>query len=79
MMKRITFAVDEQLLEELRALARDKGTTVNQLFREWTDSTLAADKAARRAKHLKAFQESLRTIDYVKLDRKYTREEMNQR
>ncbi len=35
--------------------------------------------AAERRKWLRDFNDSLERINYVKLDRKYTREEMNQR
>ncbi|MGI9027868.1 MAG: hypothetical protein ACR2FM_03465 [Candidatus Saccharimonadales bacterium] len=79
MMKNITLSAQADKIETLRDLARRENKTVNQLFREWLDSSVAKKESKQRTKDLKVFKESVKRIDYVKLDRKYTREEMNQR
>ncbi|WP_166442889.1 hypothetical protein [Phragmitibacter flavus] len=34
-MKKITFRVEESLIEQGRAVARERRMTLNQMFREW--------------------------------------------
>ncbi|HSH31942.1 MAG TPA: hypothetical protein VK963_04725 [Candidatus Saccharimonadales bacterium] len=73
-MKNITLSADEQLIEEMRQQAAQQGTTLNQLFRDW----LKHEQAIRRQQKLADFDRLMSNISFC-TDRKYTREEMNER
>jgi hypothetical protein len=73
-MKNITFSADEDLIEEARAVARSRRTTLNVAFREWLVQFTARPSSARRAE---AFLRSLRHVDSG--GRRFTRDEMNER
>ena len=72
-MKNITLSAQDQLLQEARKKAVQENTTLNALFREWLNGYVRHQQSARE------FDQLMARIAYVKLDRKYTREEMNQR
>ena len=72
-MKNITLSADEALIELARETARERKTTLNQLFRNWLVE-LAGRK--ERDERLAALLERL---DYVKSGGPFTREEMNER
>lgn len=78
-MKNITLSAQDDKIDSLRRIAKSENKTVNDLFREWLDKTIAHREKRLREKQLRDFRESVRSINYVKLDRKYTREEMNER
>lgn len=78
-MKNITLSAQDSKIDMLRDVAKASGKTVNDLFREWLDKDVAKQQAKQRQALHKAFLESVQRINYIKLDRKYTREEMNQR
>ncbi len=77
-MKNITLSAQDEKIDSLRRLARSENKTVNDLFREWLDTSIAKKEAKARQKRLKVFKESVEKFSF-KSDRKYTREEMNQR
>ncbi len=77
-MKNITLSAQDEKIDMLRQLARSSGKTVNELFREWLDSDIAKLEASQRQKQSKAFRESVKQFSF-KSERKYTREEMNER
>ena len=54
-------------------MAREEHTTLNAAFREWLAQYTARKDFAKR------FDEIMEHTKYVKIDRKYTREEMNER
>lgn len=72
MLKNITLSAEEAKIQEARRLAAIDNTTLNQLFREWVDQYIARDKAVRQ------YQEFIQQIG-LRFDRKFTREEMNER
>lgn len=72
-MKNITFSAEDRLIEEARKQAAGQNTTLNNLFREWLEQYTARQQAVRK------FDETLEKLSYFRTDRKYTREEMNQR
>ena len=72
-MKNITFSADEHLIEQARETARAQHTTLNAAFCEWLQ------RYSSRARWLQKFDELMERTKYVKIDRKYTREEMNER
>lgn len=71
-MKNVTFSVDEQVLAKARKRAVNKGTTLNEEVRTWMKQYAVPITSER-------FREIMKQVSYVKTDRKYTREEMNER
>lgn len=71
--KNITLSAEESLIEEARDVARARHTTLNAAFREWL-----GDYTGRR-KHANEFDALMKRLKYVKVDRKYSRDEMNER
>lgn len=71
-MKNVTFSVDEQVLSKARKRAMNKGTTLNEEVRTWMQQYAIPITSER-------FKEIMKQVSYVKTDRKYTREEMNER
>lgn len=73
LVKNITLSADENLIEQARKAAVDQHTTLNAAFREWLEQYSGRQERARR------FDEIMQRTKYVKADRKYTREELNER
>jgi hypothetical protein len=70
---KITFSVDENLIEQARLVARVRHTTLNTAFREWleryaaqTGGSVSVDALMRRLRHVSSAGP-------------YTRNEMNDR
>ena len=73
LVKNITLSADENLIEQARKAAAEQHTTLNAAFREWlTDFSGRAERARR-------FDQAMERTKYVRADRKYTREELNER
>ena len=73
-MKRITLSADEKLIEAARRRAAAERTTLNAQFRLWlADYAGREQHAARAATVLRDLRGKLR------VGRKFTREEMNER
>ena len=73
-MKNITLSADEKLIEAARVRARAEHTTLNDEFRRWLE-----EYTRREARTLEfdALTEELR--GRVRLGRKFSRDEMNER
>lgn len=73
-MKNITLSADERLIESARTRARREHTTLNEQFRNWL-AAYSGDKVRT--------QRALETIEavsgQVRIGRKLTRDEMNER
>lgn len=72
-MKNVTLSADEHLIEQARKVADAQHTTLNAAFREWLKEFARGDERARR------FDEIMERTRYLKVDRKYSREELNER
>jgi hypothetical protein len=73
-MKNVTLSADENLIEEARAVARSRRTTLNAAFREWLVQFTARPSSAREIERL------MRRLKYVNTGgRRYTRDELNER
>ena len=73
-MKNITMSADENLIEAARARARAEHTTLNEQFRLWLEVY------ARRDVRMQRYDEVLaRVKGNVRVGRKLTRDEMNER
>jgi hypothetical protein len=73
-MKNITFSADERLIELARDEARNRKTTLNQLFRDWLEDLAARDERRRRADV--AYGNLAAHITSIP---KFTRDQMNER
>ena len=74
LVKNITLSADENLIEQARKAAADQHTTLNAAFREWLE------QYSGRARWLQEYDALMeRTKKYMKVDRKYTRDELNER
>ncbi len=73
--RNITFSADEELIERAREVARRNQRTLNEEFREWLKQY--ADTHAERRKM--SIVELVSQMKPVKMGRKLSREEMNER
>lgn len=73
-MKNITLSADENLIELARAEARARKTTLNALFRQWLAEIANRDEARKKA------DEVINNLSkHLSFDRKFTRDDMNER
>lgn len=73
-MKNITLSADDKLIEAARARARSEQTTLNEQFRRWLTEYVSREQQAQEAM---AVIQGLR--GKLRVGRKLTREEMNER
>jgi hypothetical protein len=73
LVKNITLSADENLIEQARKVAAEQHTTLNAAFREWLE------QYSGRHRWLAEYDALMERLKYVKVDRKYTRDEMNER
>ena len=73
LVKNITLSADENLIEQARKAAADQNTTLNAAFREWLQ------QYAGRQRWLQEYDAMMEGLKYIKADRKYTRDELNER
>ncbi len=78
MIKNITFSAKDELIEAARRQAKNDNKSLNDLFREWLDNYVSVQKAEQHKRWVEAFKRSVEKSSF-KSDRKYTREEMNER
>ena len=71
--KNVTLSAEDRLLERARALARERSTTLNRMFREWL-TDLTADRSRRGR-----YQELMRRLDGARSGGPFTRDELNAR
>ena len=72
-MRNITFSADEELIDKARLRARMEKKTLNTVFREWLQRYAGNSTAAAE------YQQLMRLLSHVQIDRKFTRDEMNSR
>ncbi len=72
-MKNVTLSADEELIEQARIIARSQHKTLNSAFREWLVQFTAQAANAREIDSL------MRRLKYVKADRHFSRNELNER
>jgi len=71
--KNITLSADENLIEQARKAAADQNTTLNEAFREWLE------QYSGRARWLLEYDAMMEGLKHIKGDRKYMRDELNER
>jgi hypothetical protein len=72
-MRNITFSADEELIDKARLRARVEKKTLNTVFREWLQRYAGRSTAAAE------YEQLMRRLSHVQIDRKFTRDEMNSR
>lgn len=74
-MKNITLSAEEAKIEQARKIALERKTSLNQMFREWLDTLDSQEKPG------KSFLKLIKEMEgsYEVGDRKFTRDEMNER
>jgi hypothetical protein len=73
LVKNITLSADEHLIEQARQTARARHTTLNAAFREWLAEFTAQQST------MQEYDALMDRLSYFKVDRKFTRDEMNER
>jgi len=73
LVKNITLSADENLIEQARKAAAEQHTTLNAAFRLWLEDF------SGRAQRAQKFDELMERLKGFSVDRKYTRDEMNER
>ncbi len=71
--KNITLSADESLIERARQAAQARHTTLNAAFRQWLEEFTAQQSS------MQEYDALMDRLSYFKVDRKYTRDEMNER
>jgi hypothetical protein len=71
--KNITLSADEHLIDQARKVAAEQHTTLNAAFREWLE------QYSGRQRWLAEYDALMERTKYMKVDRKYTRDELNER
>ncbi len=71
--KNITLSAEESLIEEAREKARKQNTTLNAAFRDWLEDYTG------RTDHAKEYRDMMKRLSHIRVDRKFTREELNTR
>lgn len=74
-MKNVTLSADEKLIEQARSVAKERHTTLNQMFRDWL-AVLAPGRDPRQT-YREFMQNASRKVRVG--GRRFTREEMNER
>ena len=73
LVKNITLSADEHLIEQARKAAADQNTTLNAAFREWLE------QYSGRQHWLREYDAMMERLKHIQADRKYTRDELNER
>lgn len=74
-MKNITLSAKEESIEQARQLAKTKGTTLNEMFREWLQKL--DDESGQNSQA--ALNKLWQRTSYARAGKKFSREEMNER
>ena len=72
-MKNVTLSADADLVDLARAVAQSQHKTLNAAFREWLV------QYTRQAGSAKEFDALMDRLKHVRSDRRFSREEMNER
>jgi hypothetical protein len=75
-MKNITLSAQEEAIEKARRIASSKHRTLNEMFREWLDTL---NHTQTGTENLKKFQTIWKKTNYMRVGKKLSRNEMNER
>jgi len=71
--KNITLSADERLIQLARARALREKKTLNKVFREWLTHYAISFSSAKN------YRKMMRELNYVKVGKHFSRDEMNER
>ena len=74
--RNLTLTIDEDVLREARKVALDRNTSVNQLVRDYL---VELSGIAERRRKAKAAIEQMFRDTHIRIDRKWTRDELHER
>lgn len=74
-MKNVTLSAKEDLIQRARELAKERHTTLNQMFRDWLQSL---DSGSNRRNAYRSLMSQMEQIG-ISGSPKFSREEMNER
>jgi hypothetical protein len=72
-MKNITLSAEEELIRKARGLARQRATSLNELFRSWLRDL------TRQTGQTKNYDRLMERLESRQSGRSFSREEMNER
>lgn len=72
-MKNVTLSVEDRVLEKAREFARQRSTTLNQMFRDWLEE-LTAERTRKER-----FAQLMRRLSHARSGGPFTRDQMNAR
>lgn len=72
-MKNITFTADESLIDKARKKARKENTSLNKRFKEWLK------RYASQGEGKEEYEAVMSKLSYAKAEKKFSRDEMNER
>ncbi len=75
-MKNITFSAQEDAIERARMAAREQNRTLNELFREWLEHVSHKVEENKSSSRLEGLWKK---TNYLRVGRKLSRQEMNER
>ncbi len=75
-MKNITLSAQDDLIDKARRIAANKNSSLNIMFREWLEELNNSQTSNSQEDKLKELWEK---TNYVKVGKKLSREEMNER
>jgi hypothetical protein len=71
--KNVTLSAEERVLERARELARQRSTTLNQMFRDWLAEVTADGKRKDR------YEQLMQRLSRARSGGRFTRDDMNAR
>ncbi len=72
-MQNVTFSADKKLIKRARQVARDRSTTLNQLFRDWLAEVVKQPSATSK------YDELMERLRRVRSGGRFSREQLNER
>jgi hypothetical protein len=75
-MKNITFSAQEDAIQRARQVAAKKNRTLNELFRDWLDNL---DSETQENNEIEKLDALWADTNYLRVGKKLSREEMNER
>ena len=76
-MKNITLSAQEDTIEKARKIAAEKHSTLNAMFREWLEN-ISSEQASEASVEAK-LNELWKRTSYLRVGKKLSRDEMNER
>jgi bacillopeptidase F (M6 metalloprotease family) len=73
MLTNITLSAEESLIRKSRKKAQIENTSLNKLFRQWLERYTKQNSSSSD------YEQLMKKLSYTRVDRKFTRDELNER